>query len=116
MVIRYRWTRPGTLPIVLAVLWAFVVTLFFLAFPIALSGETIVQAGGFPTLVTVLLPLGATGALLTIRGGAEQRRRWVLVVAVLLTLFGILVPIPIAFYFVSAIALWAAYATLRRAV
>ncbi len=112
---RNRWTRPGTVPIVLAVIWAFSVTLFFLASPIMLSGQTIVEAGGIPALLTVVLPLGATGALLAVRD-ETQRKRWVLIVAVLLTVLGVLVPVPIGFYFVSAIALWASYSVLRREV
>lgn len=113
MATRNRWTRPGTVPVLIGVTWAFAVALFFLTSPVTLDGNTIVQEGGLPAFIAITAPLGLTGVPLSLRD-ERLRRRWVLTSAILLTVFGLLVPIPIGFYFISAIALWASYSVLRQ--
>jgi hypothetical protein len=92
--------RPGTLPIVLAVLWAAACLLFFLVSPTTDDGRTLVGAGGLLAFALVAAPLVLCVLPLLV---AEPGRRFRRTRGCAMLLLGltVMVPIPIIFYVVS---------------
>lgn len=108
-------TRPGTLPIVLAVMWAACVLLYFLLAPTTDAGETIVQAGGIPAFLLVASPLVLSLVPLT-TSDPQHRYRRARAAAMLLFFLTVFLPIPIGFYAISLVGLgYAAYQLRAKA-